>query len=193
MAYRRNFEGYSEIKRKDSNGRTHIDRVYTYHFFLSARSDPSDRSVRILFPSLAMLSAAALIFCSAMQIESNVMLYVVITQIACIVFLFLEIVSAFKYAFRKKQMTINEYKTTSVSFIRWSLCSAISFAVSSVAALTYPVFFTTVTGSLIFLYSMIMLVFAAIQFALHLTEKKTPYYNESNPEQAPPGTIEIDL
>jgi hypothetical protein len=137
-AYHRYFEGYSEVRVPNPNGKgTRIERIYTGMYY---RQDLTTRQ-RILLRALYValfLGAAYLFVSSAVQpLASNSTWYVVLPQAVCLPLLFWIVIAFYYYLPAARDMTIGEYRNASPALQKAAFYAAISLGAAAVATLVY--------------------------------------------------------
>ena len=136
-AYHRHFEGWSEYKEQDTNGKVRIRRVYTGAWY---RQDLSSRRrilLKLLFSTLFVFAAVLFMICSAQYVGSNQCWYVALTQAGAIVGLVWMGIGLFNYLTAKKSMTIAEYRSSSGTLRVGSMIVAISFTAAMLMTLLF--------------------------------------------------------
>ena len=119
--YHNHFRGYSEVRRVDENGRTHIERYYTSPWTVSDLPEKRYWLVRIFFVIFVLISAALYIYAMAQDIPGNRHWSVAIPGLPTIIFLILLFVRVGIFRAAPRKMTLWDYESTSKKLRRMAL------------------------------------------------------------------------
>jgi hypothetical protein len=137
-AYHRFFEGYSEITVPEPNGKGYrIQRIYTGNYYRQDLMKGRRILLRVLYVALFLGAVYLFVSNAILPLSSNSTWYVVLTQVASIPFLFWTLIALFSYLPAERDMTINTYRSSSLSLKRATFGSAISLGVLALATLAF--------------------------------------------------------
>ncbi len=137
-AYHRFFEGYTEIKIPNPNGKGYkIQRIYTGDYHSQDLSKVQGLLLRALYVVLFLCSAALFVFSAALPLSSNSTWYVVITQVVSIPFLFWILIAFISYLPAGQNLTIAEFRSSSLALQKATLGAAISLGAAALATLVF--------------------------------------------------------
>lgn len=190
-AYHRYFEGYTEYKETDANGRERLRRVYTSPWQVQAL--PASRRVllRCLYILLFLLMIGAVVLAGIRQTGLGTAFYVVIPELAVLCLLsWLGYVLLVNYLFLPEKMTLHEYRASSVSIKRAALAAGIAFLCSAVMCLLEGAISASFTQAL--LPGALFLAGAACALILRFIEQRVPYREEENKQWAKSSGIPIE-
>lgn len=177
--YHRYFEGYTEIKEADANGKTRIRRVYTADWY--AQDLPKGRriAVRILYVALFLMMTCAMVGAGILQGGTGTRFYIVIPELITLCLLsWLGYVLLVNYLFMPKKLTVHDYKASSLSLRIVTLAAAVAFAADALmAALDLALVGGARGGWVIALF----LAGAACAWAMRTVESRIRYNEIGNP------------
>lgn len=138
-AYDRFFEGYSEFTVPKTDGKGYkIQRVYTGNYYCQDLTKGQRILFRLLYFVLFLCAMYLFISSASSPLVMNSTWYVVITQVICIPFLFwIGITLVFYYLPAQKNLTIHEYRSSSLSLQKAALGSSICLSVVAFSALIF--------------------------------------------------------
>ncbi|MEI7845746.1 MAG: hypothetical protein WCK35_08080 [Chloroflexota bacterium] len=137
-AYHRFFEGYSEIKVPNQNGKGYrIQRIYTADYHRQDLTKAQQLVVRILYVVLFITSAYLFISSAALPLSSNSTWYVVMIQVISTPLLFWILVTLFSYLPAGQDLTIAEYRSSSLALQKATLSAAISLGLAALVTLVF--------------------------------------------------------
>lgn len=134
-AYHRNFQGYTEVKRLDANGRQIIERIYTGKYYEPALDRVRLLRLRIVYVFFFLASVALFLFCATRKVICNTVIYVVVPQGLSVILLLWCLYVLIFYLPAKARLTIGDYDTLHKLLIRSSFLSACSLWVCALACL----------------------------------------------------------
>lgn len=192
-AYHRHFEGWSEYKEQNSNGKVRIRRVYTGAWY---RQDVSSRHrilLKLLFSSLFVFAAVLFLICSVQYVESNQCWYVAITQAGAIAGLVWMGIGLINYLTAKMSMTISEYRSSSGALRIGSLISTLSFT----AAMLMTLLFVLLQHKEIMFGREVMcaagyLICGVAAFSVNRVERKIRYIEMPSRNEVPREAVIVD-
>jgi hypothetical protein len=137
-AYHRFFEGYSEIAVPNPNGKgIRIQRVYTGNYYRQDLTQGQRILVRGLYAALFLCVAYLFVSSAILPLASNSTWYVVLTQVVNIPFLFWILIAFFFYLPAGRDMTVAEYRSSSLSLQKAALGAAVSLGIVALATLVF--------------------------------------------------------
>lgn len=191
-AYHRFFEGYSEVVVPKSNGKgTKIERIYTADYYRQDLPKRKRLLIRIFFV-IVFLSAGTLFISSSIQpLPINSTWYIVIFQAFSLGFLLWSVIALFTYLFSPKDLTIAEYRNSSLHLKRATLGAAISLLLTAIASLVF-IILTPMENyiPIVFCISKNLLAGFLI-FGIHIIEKNIKYLTIPNEKKLPDDHYEI--
>jgi hypothetical protein len=192
-AYHKFFEGYSEVRVPRSNGKgTRIKRIYTGEYY---RQDLSPRNrvlIRLLY--VVFFLCASLLFVSG-AIESydgNSTWYVNLPEAACVFFLFWILMAFIEYLPAAQDMTISEYRSSSLSLLKATMGAAACLGVTAFATLLFLMVnsYNGLTPGILGIVKYIS--GGLIMVLMYRLEKKLKYQIIPNTNQVPDDGVVID-
>ena len=188
--YHRYFEGYTETKELDRNGKERIRRVYAADWY--AQNLPKGRrvGVRLLYVALFAMMVATVIGAGILQGGTGTRFYIVIPELVTLCLLsWLGYVLLVNYLFMPAKLTVHEYKASSLSLRIVTLAAAIVFAFDALmAALDLALVGGERGGWVIVLF----LGGAACAWAMRLVESRIHYDQIENPAAAVDSGVTIE-
>jgi hypothetical protein len=137
-AYHRFFEGYSEITVPKADGKGYrIQRIYIGNYYRQALTSGQRLLLRGLYVALFLGGAYLFVSSAILPLASNSTWYVVLPQVVSIPFLFWTLIAFFSYLPAGRDLTIAEYRSSSLALQKATLGAAISL---SLAAFAMPAF-----------------------------------------------------
>jgi succinate dehydrogenase/fumarate reductase cytochrome b subunit len=137
-AYHRFFEGYSEITVPKPNGKgTRIQRIYTGNYYRQNLIKGQRILLRGLYVALFLCMAYLFVSSASLPLASNSTWYVVLPQVISIPFLFWILIAFFSYLPAGVNMTIADYRNSSLSLQKATLGSAASLGLATFAILIF--------------------------------------------------------
>lgn len=138
QAYHRFFEGYSEVSVPKPNGKGYtIQRVYTSDYYRQDLTGGQRLLLRGLYVVLFLCIAYLFISTAVLPVTSNATWYVVLAQVVSIPFLFWILIAFFSYLPAGLDLTINDYRTTSLALQKATIGVAIGLGVNTLATLVF--------------------------------------------------------
>ena len=135
-AYHQFFEGYSEVAVPSPNGTgTVIQRIYTGDYYRQDLTKDQRILLRVLYMVLFLCVAYLFVSSAMLPLPSNSTWYVTITQAVSIPFLFWILIVFYSYIPAKRDLTIHEYRSSSLALKKATLGAAISLGVVAPLAL----------------------------------------------------------
>lgn len=137
-AYRRFFEGYSETAVPKPNGRGFIiQRVYTGNHYRQDLAQDKRVLLRILYLAFFVIVVFLFVSSAIMPRPSNSTWYVVLCQVVSIPFLFWILISFSSYLSSPKDLTIHDYRSSSLSLKKATLGATIGLGLTALATLLF--------------------------------------------------------
>ena len=137
-AYHRFFEGYSEIAVPKPNGKGYsIQRIYTGNYYRQHLTGGQRTLLRVLYGALFLSAAYLFISAAGMPLASNSTWYVTLPQAASLPFLFWIIIAFVSYLPAGWELTIHEYRSSSLALKKATLGSAISLGITVCAVILF--------------------------------------------------------
>jgi len=133
--YHRYFEGYTETRELDANGKERIRRIYTADWYVQNLPKGRRIGVRLLYMMLFAMMIATVIGAGILQGGTGTRFYIVIPELVTLCLLsWLGYVLLVNYLFMPKKLTVHEYKASSLSLRIVTLAAAIVFAFDALMA-----------------------------------------------------------
>ena len=191
-AYHRFFEGYSEYSVMNANGKgTSIQRIYTGNYY---RQDLT-RGRRILLRAAYLwlfLGALYLFVSSAIQpLASNSTWFVVLPQAVSIPLLFWMVIAFITYMPAGRDMTIDDYRSSSLALKKASLFSAISLGATALATLIFMALNPSDQPLAELLCAAKFLAGGLFVFSIDQVERRLHYLVIPSPNKPPEDAYEI--
>lgn len=183
--YHRYFEGWTEIPETGPSGKVRIKRVYTAEYYKADMSRNERMAHKTVLTLLALLSI--LLYCSAsfMELESNLVWYVVLPQVMALcgfIFLVWFLVSKLTSPVLLK---IREYREGAKNLKLAGLVQSVLLALTAMNSILHLI---ASGGDLFELLAAVLLLLAgAAAFGIFLLEKKVKYIRISNENAAMEG------
>jgi hypothetical protein len=137
-AYHRFFEGYSEIIVPRSNGKgSSIQRVYTRNYYQQNLTGAQRLLIRLLYAAVFLCIAYLFGSSATLPLAINTTWYVVLTQVVSLPFICWIVISLFSYLPAGRDLTIYEYRSSSLSLKKATLSAAISLGLVAVSTLIF--------------------------------------------------------
>ncbi len=188
--YHRYFEGYTETKKVDANGKERIRRVYAADWYSQNLPKGKRISVRFLYVVLFAIMVAAVVGAGILQGGTGTRFYIVIPELVTLCLLsWLGYVLLVNYLFMPVKLTVHEYKASSLSLRIVTLATAVAFATDALmAALDLALVGGARGGWVIALF----LAGAICAWAMRLVESRIHYNQIENPAAAREDSIVIE-
>lgn len=191
-AYHRNFEGYTEVKQLNAQGKTVIQRIYTGKYYEPELDMKHRLTLRFFYLVFFISGTALFLYCSTRSFFCNTVIYVNLFQAICIPLLLWCIYVLAFYLPSTGKLTIGEYNTEHRSLLSAARLTACCMWCTAAAALLCGIL-NFRTQSL----SMLLCVpgFAAaglLIFLIYLFENMLKYTIIENDASAPPEGMEIE-
>lgn len=188
-SYHRYFEGYTEYRELDQNGKEQLRRVYTAAWHIQDLDRKRVIGIRILYLALFLLMAGAVVQAGVRPGSGNAF-YTALAELAVLCLLaWLGYILLVNYLFMPKKMTIHDYHSSSIALKRVALALSIAFAVSACAVLLENALKGDASGAIVPVAA--FLGGAACAFGMHMAEEKVPYREIANEKAGKAAGIEI--
>lgn len=192
-AYHGYFEGYSEVAVPGRNGKgTRIQRVYTGDYFRQDLTAGQRTRIRLLYVVLFLSAVALYVSNAILPLASNSAWYVTLPQAASIVFLAWIIIAFYSYLPAKQDMTIAEYRSSSLALLKATRGSAISLGLVAVANLLFIALNPSNEPLRELLGAGKYVISAWMTLAINRIEKKVTYLSVPSQHQPPQDSVEIN-
>jgi archaellum biogenesis protein FlaJ (TadC family) len=192
-AYHRFFEGYSEIAvpTRDERG-IRIERIYTGNYYRQDLTNRQHLLIRVLYIAL-FLCALGLYISSAIQpLLMNNTWYVVLFEAASLFFLSWTFVVFISYIPAKKDMTINDYRSSSLTLKKATLLGAICLGVTALATLIFIIMNPQEEFTKTILCMAEYLLSGLLILGMNQIERRVNYLIISNPQKPTDDSFEIN-
>ena len=190
-AYHRYFEGYTEYRELDQNGKEHLRRVYTSSWHIQDLTKKQRILVRCLYVFLFLLMAGAVALAGFRQTAGGKAFYVVIPVLAVLcVLMWLGYILLVNYLFLPEKMTVHDYRASSVSLSRAALVLVIAFLASAALSLLEGALIGDISQTAI--PAAAFLLGAVCAFLMRWTEGRIPWREEENTQNAKPGGVPVE-
>jgi hypothetical protein len=137
-AYHRFFEGYAEISVPKADGRGYrIQHIYTGNYYRQDLTTGQRILLRGLYVALFLGTVYLFVSSAILPLASNSTWYVVLTQVVSIPFLFWILIAFFSYLPAGRDLTIAEYRSSSLALPKATLGAAISLSLAAFAMLVF--------------------------------------------------------
>lgn len=191
-AYHRNFEGYTEIKQLNAQGKLVIQRIYTGKYYEPKLSLFHRLVLRLFYLVFFVGGTALFLYCSTRNVLCNQYFYVNLFQVICIPLLLWCVYVLIFYIPDIGRLTIGDYNTQHKALVAATRTTAFCMWAASATALLC-VIASPETETLVNL--LCALGFAAgglLIFAIFLFEDHLEYIVISSAVDVPPGGVEIE-
>jgi len=192
-AYHRHFEGYSEITVPKRNGKgTRIQRIYTGNYF---RQDLTERQrilIRVLYVALFLCIAYLYTSSAVLPLTINSTWYVVLPQAVSLPFLFWILIAFFSYLPAERDMTIEGYRSSSLSLLKATMGCTICLGITALATLIFIVLNPSDELLGVLLCSVKFFVGGLITLGMNWIERKVGYLTIPNQQHPPDNSFEIN-
>ncbi len=139
-AYHRYFEGYSETIIPKSNGKgSRIVRVYIGDYFRQNLSPRKRITIRVLYVVLFVCAAVFYISSAVQPLTINSTWYVVLPEAISLLFLSWILLTFLSYIPAERDMTIEGYRSSSLSLLKATLGSATCLGIAGLTTLIFIV------------------------------------------------------
>ena len=188
--YHRYFEGYTETRELDANGKERIRRVYAADWYSQNLPKGKRISVRFLYVVLFAIMVAAVVGAGILQGGTGTRFYIVIPELITLCLLsWLGYVLLVNYLFMPKKLTVHDYKASSLSLRIVTLPVAIAFASDALmAALDLALVGGAHGGGVIAMF----LGGAVCALVMRLVESRIHYDQIENPAAARGDSVVIE-
>jgi len=192
-AYHRHFEGYSEITVPKRNGKgTRIQRIYTGNYF---RQDLTERQrilIRVLYVAFFLCVAFLYTSSAILPLTINSTWYVVLPEAVSLIFLFWILIAFFSYLPAERDMTIEGYRSSSLSLLKATMGCTICLGITTLATLIFIVLNPSDGLLGVLLCSVKFFVGGLITLGMNWIERKAKYLMIPSPYHPPDNSYEIN-
>lgn len=192
-SYHKHFEGYTEFRRLDGNGRMRLVREYMGAWYRQDLSSVSYVSVRILFVLLLGIQVYLMAALGMMHRASDTAWYTTITELATILSMVGQAYILFvNYLFAPRDMTVGDYKSASLALKRTASITAVCFIADMLSTLFYIALHRSTVSWMDGTAEGIFLLEAVISAAIVLVERKVPYRVREGKKETETDGVEIE-
>lgn len=191
-SYHRHFEGYTEVTKLNAKGEMVIQRVYVGDYY---RLDLPRKKRLLLRGGYALawlVSCLLFILAASRPISANSAWYLAIPQMLALCSLAVTAFALIAHCTSKRDMTIGEWKSSSIALKRRSLFSAILLGITALLTLLHP-FFQSVEWGPHLLCVFLNLLAGALTMMIYLLEKEAPYLTFPSTQPVPENGTYIDV
>lgn len=175
-AYHRFFEGYTEITVLNPDGKgSRIQRIYTGNYYRQDLTKSQRILLRLLYVALYLGAVYLFVSSAVLPLTSNSTWYVVLTQVVSIPFLFWILIVFFFYLPAGLDLTIHDYRSSSLSLQKATLYAAISLGLVALATLIFVLLNRPDEPLLELLCAAKYLAGGLLVFVMNRAEKKVNY------------------
>ena len=192
-AYHRHFEGYSEIIVPKHNGKgTRIQRVYTGNYYRQDLTNGQWILIRFLYVALFLCVAFLYTSSAIPPLAINSTWYMVFAQAVSLPFLGWIIIAFVAYLPAKRDMTIADYRSSSLSLLKATMGSTVCLGLTALAALIFILLNPSneLLRELLCVGSYV--VGGLISLAMHQIERRVNYLTIPNQHLPPDNSFEIN-
>lgn len=175
-AYHRFFEGYSEFTAPKPDGKgTRIQRIYTGDYYRQDLTKAQRILLRVLYVALFLGAAYLFVSSAILPLASNSTWYVVLTQVASLPFLFWIVIAFVSYLPASRDMTIHEYRTSSLALQKATLGAAVSLGLAAVTTSVFALLNPSAGSAAQLLCAVKYLAGGLLALSMNGVEKKVGY------------------
>jgi hypothetical protein len=192
-AYHRFFEGYSEITVPKPNGKGYrIQRIYTGDYYRQDLTKGQRILLRVLYVALFLGVAYLFVSSAVLPLASNSTWYVALPQAVSLPFLFWIVIAFFSYLPAEWDMTIADYRRSSLSLLKATMGSAASLGIIALANLVFIVLNPSHEPLHELLGAAKYLVGGLMILGINWIEKRVNYVTVPSHHQSPEDSVEIN-
>jgi hypothetical protein len=191
-AYHRFFEGYSEIKVDKPMGKgSKIKRIYTGNFFRQDLSKKKRFLAKAVHAILYLLAVGLFMLNAIFPLKSNTAWYTVLPAAMSILFLFWAAIALFSYIPAKKEMTIAEYRFSSLYLKKAALGSSICLSAAALSTIAFIMLNPCEQILQEIIYGMKYMAAGLLMMAVYRIEEKIQYLEVPSKNTSPENSVEI--
>ena len=191
-AYHRFFEGYSEITVPNPNGkRTRIQRIYTGDYYRQDLTKGQRILLRVLHVALFLSVAYLFVSSAVLPLASNSTWYVVLSEVLSLPFLFWVVIALFSYLSAGRDMTIHEYRSSSLALQKATLGAALSLGIAALATLAFMLLNLSDEPLVVLVCAVKYIAAALFALSMNRVEKKVNYLKIPSQNKPPANGNEI--
>jgi archaellum biogenesis protein FlaJ (TadC family) len=191
-AYHRFFEGYSEITVPKPDGKGYrIQRIYTGNYYRQDLTNGQRLLLRGLYVALFLGIAYLFVSNAVLPLASNSTWYVILTQVVSIPFLFWILIAFFFYLPAGRDMTVADYRSSSLALKKAALGSAISLGIIALATLVFMLLNLSDEPLLELLCAVKYLAGGLMALSMNWIERKMNYLIIPSPNKPSVDAMEI--
>ena len=191
-AYHRFFEGYTEFRVPNPNGKGYtIQRVYTGNYYRQDLTKSQRVLLRLMYVVLFLCIVYFFVSSAILPVLSNSTWYVALTQAVSIVFLFWTVIAFISYLPAGQDMTINAYRSSSLALHTATLGSAVSLVVVALATIFFILLNQSENPQVEVLCAARYIAGGLLALLMHEIEKRVNYLIISSQNKPPAENDEI--
>lgn len=191
-AYHRFFEGYSEITVPKPNGKgTRIQRIYTGNYYRQDLTKGQRILLRGLYVAIFLCIAYLFVSNAVLSLASNSTWYVVLTQAVSIPLLFWILIAFSSYLPAARDMTVADYRSSSLSLQKATLGAAISLGIAALVTLVFMLLNLSNEPLLELLCAAKYMASGLLALLMNRVEKKVNYLIVPSQNKPPADAMEI--
>jgi hypothetical protein len=192
-AYHRFFEGYSEVSVPKPNGKGHtIQRVYTGDYYRQDLTQGQRILIRGSYAALFLFVAYMFISSAILPLAINSTWYVVLPEAVSVPFLFWILIAFLFYLPALKDITIADYRSSSLSLQKATMASAISLGITVFAVVIFTCLNPSNQAELGLLCAMKYAACGTMVLGINRLEKKVNYLVIPSPNTPPVDSAPIE-
>ncbi len=191
-SYHRHFEGYTEVESVNSRGKVVIERIYTGDYY---RLDlPRNKRVllRLAYALLWLIACALFGFASSRPIGANTTWYLALVQMVTLCSLAIVLFSFISHCTAPREMTIGDWKSSSVNMKRRTGFTALVLALNALLTILYPLLESDYWGMHLLCTSFYVIA-GILMVVINRLEAKTPYITFPSSQPVPEDGTYIDV
>ncbi len=191
MLFKRYSEGYTfyQIEKEGGKPGRKTISVYTGDYYFLPEAAPSRVRLRVLYSLLLLASAGLFLFCGTRSTPFNIARYTALLQLPAIFLFIYTLIVLFYYIIAPKQMTLYDYRATSLRLQRCCLFLMGFLILCAAASVLYLCFTGFRMASATLLCAAGTLFGAAFINILYRIEKKLPYEKEKSRDKPPENAM----
>jgi hypothetical protein len=185
-AYHRFFEGYAEITFPQPDGKGYrIQRLYTGNYYRQDLTTDQRFLLRGLYMVLFLGVAYLFVSNAILPLASNSTWYVVLSQVVSVPCLFWILIAFFSYLPAGGDLTIAEYRSSSLTLQKATLGAAISLGIAAFATLVFVLLHLSGEYLVVLLCAVKYLAGGLLALAMNRVERKVNYLIVSSQNKLP--------
>lgn len=191
-SYHRYFKGYTEVKKRGTDGKVRLERVYTGLYHIQDLPPKERLLLRAAYVLLLIFALLLFLAGAAQNVGSNRTWYVAAGEAVSVAGIFWIGCALVNYLTAPRRLTDHEYRTTSGSIRRAGLTAACGLFTAFVLTVIYTLTHLETFDTTEIWCAASLLLSSALCALLREVERRVPYTEEYSDEIIPEGGIEID-